>query len=184
MEEKKLTDEEVLTAIEKCLQFLWSVKMAVRIFNKNGRNFCIENKAFYKDLKRIATEHAEQKAEIERLTEELKNCGQELIDSHREQEELQDRNAELQKQVDEFNKRADDWAKHYQEMREGIYQQAVKDTAKEILQGFYEWLNQAISFSYDKSVKGSLYYGGENSAFHEVKKLVEKVAESKGVEVE
>ena len=44
----------------------------------------------------------EQKAELERLTEELKKCGQELIDSHREQEELQDRNAELQKQVDEL----------------------------------------------------------------------------------
>lgn len=60
-----------------------------------------------------------------------------------------------------------------------------KDTAKEILQGFYKWLNQAISDSYDKSVKGSYaYQGGRNNAFHEVKNLVKKVAESKGVEVE
>lgn len=64
------------------------------------------------------------------------------------------------------------------------YQQAVKDTVKEIFQGLNKWLKQAISDSYDKSVKGSAYEGGRNRAFHEVKDLVKKVAESKGVEVE
>lgn len=65
------------------------------------------------------------KAEIERLTEELKNCGQELIESHREQEELQDRNYELQRQVDEL--------KVYFASEKVCSKQAVKDTAKEIL---------------------------------------------------
>lgn len=82
---------------------------------------------------------------------------------------LQIEKSELQKQVDELKEE-----RYYTE----------KDTAKEILQGICKWLNQSIIFSYDVSVKGSLYYGGKNSAFHEVKELVEKVAESKGVEVE
>lgn len=63
-------------------------------------------------------------------------------------------------------------------------EQAVKDMAKEILQGFMKWLNQAISNSYEKSINGSVRDGGMNTAFHEVKDLVKKVAESKGVEVE
>ena len=66
---------------------------------------------------------------------------------------------------------------------EGV-EKGQKDTEKEILQGFNKWLNQAISESYDKSVKGSVRYGGMNTAFHEVKELVKKVAEEKGVEVE
>lgn len=67
MEEKKLTDEEVLTAIEKCFAIPMKCEDGCPYFNKNGRNFCVENKAFYRDLKRILQEHAEQKAEIETL---------------------------------------------------------------------------------------------------------------------
>jgi hypothetical protein len=47
-----------------------------------------------------------------------------------------------------------------------------------------KWIKQAISDSYEEAVKGSVRYGGKNTAFHEVKELVKKVAESKGVEVE
>lgn len=68
--------------------------------------------------------------------------------------------------------------------RELIIEKASKETAEEILQGVMKWLNQAISDSYNKSVCGSTHDGGRNTAFHEVKDLVKKVAESKGVEVE
>jgi hypothetical protein len=64
------------------------------------------------------------------------------------------------------------------------YEQGRKDEAAEILQGFYKWIKQAISDSYDKSVNGSVRDGGRNIAFHEVKDCLEKVAEFKGVEVE
>lgn len=79
--------------------------------------------------------------------------------------------------LDEYNRLLES-QKQVDELR-----QAVKNTAKEILQGFDKWLNQAISDSYNKSVCGSMHHGGRNSAFHEVKELVKKVAESKGVEV-
>ena len=66
-----------------------------------------------------------------------------------------------------------------------LLKQAVKDTAKDILQGFNKWLKQAISDSYEIAVLNSGgFNGGRNRAFHEVKDLVKKVAESKGVEVE
>ena len=96
--------------------------------------------------------------------------------------ELQ-KNVELQKQVDELKRALSDTIKRNEELIEEN-EQAAKDTAKEILEGFIKWLNQAISESYDKSVKGSIHYGGKNSAFHEVKELVKRVAESKGVKVE
>ena len=64
--EKKLTDEEVLTAIELCFKAnLECCKCPY--FNKNGRNFCIEDNLFYKDMKRIVTEHAELKKKVDDL---------------------------------------------------------------------------------------------------------------------
>ncbi len=71
-EENKLTDEEVLTAIEICFKAnLECCKCPY--FNKNGRNFCIEDKAFYKDMKRIVQEHSEQKEEIEQLSKDYES---------------------------------------------------------------------------------------------------------------
>ena len=64
------------------------------------------------------------------------------------------------------------------------YEKGKKDAATEILRGFNKWLNKAISDSYDRSVSGCVRQGGMNTAFHEVKELVKKVAESEGVEVE
>ena len=123
------------------------------------------------------------KAETERLTAEI-NQRREMM--HRMDcnyaTELQ-KNVELQKQVDELKSALSDTIKRNEELIEEN-EQAAKDTAKEILEGFIKWLNQAISESYDKSVKGSIHYGGKNSAFHEVKELVKRVAESKGVKVE
>ena len=57
-------------------------------------------------------------------------------------------------------------------------------TQKEMLQGFFDWTDGAIKDSYDKAVKGSKHDGGRNSAFHEIRKLIKKVAEEYGVEIE
>jgi uncharacterized Zn finger protein (UPF0148 family) len=120
-EEKKLTDKQVFTAIEKCFAFPNRCEDGCPYFNKNGRNFCVEHKAFYNDLKRIVTEHAEQNAEIERLTEEKKT--------------LVWLNQDLKKQVDELT---DKLGKVLSGIKmdellvaKGI-EQAVKDTAKEM----------------------------------------------------
>lgn len=64
-----MTDEEIVKAIDKCFAIPMKCEDGCPYFNKDGRNFCVENNAFYKDLKRIVTEHAEQKSEIERLKE-------------------------------------------------------------------------------------------------------------------
>lgn len=126
---------------------------------------------------------SEQKAEIARLKEE--NEGRFHYESHllNMNDNLNDEIAELQKQVDEQRHlvaiACDEFAKTKLKL-----EKSVKDTAKEILQGLNNWLRQAISNSYDKCVKGSVLYGGMNTAFHEVKELVKEVAKSKGVEVE
>ena len=65
--ENKLTDEEIVKALEICYTTPCCTNECP-YFNKQGRNFCIEDKALYKDIKRIVLEHTEQKAEIERLT--------------------------------------------------------------------------------------------------------------------
>lgn len=72
-EEKKLTDDTEIDVgmIVKALDICYNSPCCTAecpYFNKNGRNLCVENKAFYRDMKRIAQEHAEQKAEIERLS--------------------------------------------------------------------------------------------------------------------
>ena len=121
----------------------------------------------------------ELQKQVEKLTEEKWKVQDDLDNCHAE-------NTELQKQVDEltaFKNEAISMSLYGKGRKDGA-EVAVKDTAKEILQGFDKWLKQAISDSYDKSVKGSIHYGGKNRAFHEVKELVKKVAESKGVEVE
>ena len=94
MEEKKLTDEEIIKAIEKCFAFPMKCEDGCPYFNKHGRNFCVEENAFYKDLKRIVTEHAEQKAEIERLTEEIKSIKEMTAEQVIESEKLKQSCAE------------------------------------------------------------------------------------------
>lgn len=149
---------------------------------------------------------AEQKAEIERLTEEnaiLKEnptilAGRSLGKTIRAKllafDKMKEQNAELQKQVDVLtaekenlyflNKNLEDYIDNHEPIWKRNTEQAVKDTAKEILQDLLKWLNQSISFSNGKSLNGSIQYGAMNKAYHEVKRRVKKIAESKGVEVE
>lgn len=96
MEEKKLTDEEIIKALDICYSAS-CCPADCPYFNKHGRNLCVEDKALYKDMKRIVQEHAEQKAEIERL-----KCNTYLTSwKNKFFNELKARE-KLQKQVDEL----------------------------------------------------------------------------------
>lgn len=126
MNEKKLTDEEIVTALECC------VKNDCRQC-PIGHDDCRENAAHKMFFDLVSR----QKAEIERLTEENGNISQSYI-------EVCDINAELQKQVDELT---DKLGKvllgiDIDEMlvAKGV-ERAVKDTAKEI----YDWLKEHLA---------------------------------------
>ena len=151
--EKKLTDEEIMKALDFCYSSP-CCGCGCPYFNKHGRNFCVEDKALYKDLKRIVLEHADQKAEIERLTE-LQSRGSYRV------AELSIENAELQKQVEEL--------KVYLASEKVCSKQAVKDTAKEIskkvvdlnviygddfrlfLDNFELWVKERYGVSYEEN---------------------------------
>ena len=64
MDEKKLTDEEIVKAWDICNNTPSCVSECP-YFNKHGKNFCMENKTLYKDIKRIVQEHAEYERKIE-----------------------------------------------------------------------------------------------------------------------
>lgn len=130
-EQKKLTDEEILKALDICYSAPCCTSECP-YFNKYGRNFCVEDKALYKDMKRIVEEHIKQKAEIERLTEEngyLDGCAKQFLADYQKCEvEV----AELQKQVDEltaFKNEAISMSLYGKGRKDGE-EVAVKDTAK------------------------------------------------------
>lgn len=182
MEEKKLTDEEIIHDLEKfasdsdmnetgiyaeILDLIHRLQNKIKEQDKEYIELDLECRELRTNLEKELDEHEEftkkAKAEIERLTEE---------------------NAELQKQVDELKERAKIDLENERNWGKIQAKQAVKDTAKEILQELLKWLNQSISFSNGKSLNGSIQYGAMNKAYHEVKRRVKKIAESKGVEVE
>lgn len=206
MEEKKLTDEEIVKALECCSKSFDCNNCKCDKEN-NNRFICSENllkdcldlihrlQDDYSNLKERYVKVlglnekviAEQKAEIERLTAEI-NQRREMMSRMdcNYATELQ-KNTELQKQVKSLTEENKELHNDNTTLIAGFIlqkEQVEKDTAKEILQGFDKWLKQAISDSYDKSVSGSIRHGGRNTAFHEVKELVKKVAKEKGVEVE
>ena len=131
---------------------------------------------------------AEQKAEIERLTEERDKAKRDNTSLTYAISKVETNNAKLQKQVDELTDKLGKVLStvgidEYKQSK--AIEQAVEERTKEIVQGFNKWANQAISESYDKCVKaGYGYYGGQNNAFHEVKGLIQRVAKYYGVEVE
>lgn len=195
MDKKKLTDEEIVKA--------WNICNSTRCctsecpyFNKHGRNFCMEDKSLYKDVKRILQEHAEQKAEIKRLTkdweqqinkarqrqfnglkkEELARAYEKLIESL--EDELEHRKndyMELQKQVDELKQQflstcENCHLKKDLELLRYQKEQAVKDTVKEIYKDF----DNAFS----------LYYPHGQIPYNVFNETLKWLAKSKGVEVE
>jgi hypothetical protein len=218
MEEKKLTDEEIVKALECCTQEPVCNNCPIK-----DKDYCSKPTTLFLEIVKLIKS---QKAEIERLTREyeriaynkqeylewvdgflrthtvMKDRGEDYKMFDREWMcntfwakiegsldyiiDLENQRNELQKQVDELkeeNAQLSEMADYDKGHKEG-YEHGAKTTAKEILQGFDKWLKQAISDSYNKSVSGSIRHGGMNTAFHEVKELVKRVAESKGVEVE
>ena len=131
MEEKKFTDEEIVKALDICYTTHCCTNECP-YFNKNGRNFCMEDKAFYKGLKDLVNR---QKAEIEAWKAKSRELEQswEIASSNEEKlrkqvdELTEDRNKQRKLYVKEFAEHAN----HLGEF-EKIKQQAVKDTAKEI----------------------------------------------------
>lgn len=193
MEEKKLTDEEIVKIFEHCANNDDCEKCKCYYAeDKITGEFChFETMDIYIKLlaiiHRLQSESVEQKAEIERLKAEI-NQRREMMSRMdcNYATELQ-KNGEIQKQVKSLTEENKELYKENTTLIAGSIlerKDIAKDTAKEILQGFDKWLKQAIGDSYDKAVRGSIHYAGKNSAFHEVKELVKKVAESKGVEVE
>jgi hypothetical protein len=124
MEEKKMTDEEIVKALEMHVNSDGKYS-----FEEWDRCKTVTQSDILDLIHRLQSENAEQKAEIERLTKRLDVCSEQLYHSCIDK-------GELQKQVDELKERC--------EIAEGtkrrltifdrieIHDKAVKDTAKEI----------------------------------------------------
>ena len=193
MEEKKLTDEEIVKALDICYNSTCCTNECP-YFNKNGRNFCMEGKAFYKNLEDLINR---QKAEIERLKGFLQTFKtvikekDEQIEQRLEEvyadfmkeykiakqdlKESLEREVELQKQVDEAYQQGFSDGNAYETKMDELalkYEQAVKDTAKEI----YKEIGKG-----DILVVQTQEYGEiEVVSMERLKEIVK----SKGVEVE
>ena len=135
MEEKKLTDEEIVKALDKC--FAKKGEMSCKdckVYTGEGLRDCMSNVAI-PALDLINR----QKAEIERLKQSNKNI---LFVN----EYTMKQNAEIQKQVDELKERLqfaeEVWEEDCDDDLENFYEQVVKGTAKEILDEFYLWIGQ------------------------------------------
>lgn len=181
MEEKNLTDEEIVKALKKQPAHdtvLWLEKgiNAADILNLIHR---LQSEIKYKTEcydelcemnNGIAYEMSEQKAEIERLTREKTESAKTAV-------EVLEQNIELQKQVDELtkeNSRLDKNVKWFQEKIENgelVSEQAVKDAVKK-----YNDFVHALIFKYNSGIDDSVY---EN-----MHKEANEFAKRKGVEVE
>ena len=146
-----ITDEEIVKALDICYTSPCCTNECP-YFNKNGRNFCVESKAFYNDLKALINRLQD---ENERLTEDCESADAVLEAQTHLIDLIKKDKAELQKQVDELKNELQSkeisiemsgghiikmnvgkWA----EMSKVIEQQAVKDTAREI----FDWLKSEV----------------------------------------
>jgi predicted RNase H-like nuclease (RuvC/YqgF family) len=135
-EEKKLTDEEIVKALECCVEVGRCGECPYHI-NKID---CVPYQRIEKDsldlIHRLQSENAKQKAEIERLTKEKSFATRKMMESKAKA-------VELQKQVDELTEAGNEAVRSFTRM-ETLYKvkckeleiseekarQAVKDTAK------------------------------------------------------
>lgn len=169
MEEKKLTDEEIVKAIEHCESCGSCIGCPL-----HSPEYCKATE-YEEEIFKIVVK---QKAEIERLTEERENM-QAVIFA------LEEDKRQLQKQVDElkesangylltslYKKQADDHKRAISVQRTHWgkeVKQAVKDTAKEILDEL------------DLFFKGTTFRKGYE--FKKIEKKLKEIAERKGVNV-
>ena len=193
MDEKKLTDEEIVKVLaylrdfngSDCNFYQQAIDFVSRLYDERA---CFANKvSLYQKLldeefEPLKETIKKQKAEIERMTEwkdKLQDTKDELeqtlIDTGfkeycEENKRLEEQNTELQKQVYELKKNAH----HWKSACEHIESETVKDTAKEILEGLEERKEQVKAF-----------YGIAESVGVDVAiKAVKEIVKQKGVEVE
>lgn len=149
MEEKKLTGEKAFTLsgitewlstkakTDEDMYYVGAIAgtyLACERLQSEKRHISEEYDRLGECFAKLKERNAEQKAEIERLTE--------LNEAYKEVKhidiihELSKQNAELQKQVDELTelceKTQDEYAKEIADYIKAKIQQAIKDTAKEI----------------------------------------------------
>ena len=142
--EKKLTDEEIVKALENCVNGDYKTKCKGCYCDK------LKNSCLQMDKDVLALIHRLQ-SENERLNEEANQDTITHIDICTENLSLRKQNAELQKQVDELKLDLENWKKAsygYKYAEE----QAVKDTAKEI----FDWLKSKV-------IMTEIPHGGEPS---------------------
>ena len=121
MEEKKLTDEEIVEILKKRIENI----------NQWETNALEYHKGLFELIHR-------QKAEIERLTEERDKAKRDNTSLLYNVSRVEKENAEFQKQVNELKNRFENKACCNMSENCSMIQQAVKDTAKEILQELWD----------------------------------------------
>ena len=135
MKEKKLTDEEIIKSLEHCSHNR-SCEYCYHNDEVGSGEIVCRGRLMQKSLDLIHRLQDENKRLIEELKEE-KVWFSELLQSKNE----------LQKQVDELTSEITEMKSYYSIKGKSIFdiikekeQQAVKDTAKEILSEMFEWL--------------------------------------------
>jgi FtsZ-binding cell division protein ZapB len=118
MNEKKLTDEEVIKALDICYKMPHCTSECP-YFNKSGRSFCKDHK-LYNDLKRIVQEHTKQQVEIERLTLAVEGFKGENKVLHKENTNVISMNDALYREKAELQKQVEDWVRVHDEQLQAM----------------------------------------------------------------
>lgn len=103
-----LTDDEIVKALDVCYNSPCCTNECP-YFNKNGRNFCVEDKAFYRDMKRIAQKLVEKDKKIEYYKDREKSFVNAVEKLTKEKSELK---AEIERLTEE-NEHLDGCAKQF-----------------------------------------------------------------------
>lgn len=114
---------------------LCGYKDEIARLNAKYRNLEINYNAVWEDFRKYEVENAEQKAEIERLTEENSKLRIEIVSTLNEK-------AELQKQVDELTSSREIAINELHEQHAIVAEEIRRQTAKEILQEYGYLLSQ------------------------------------------
>ena len=183
--EKKLTDEEIAKAILQSIEY----SKTITYFDEWG-NF---KSIFVKDaldlIHRLQDENERLTEWKDKLQDTKDELEQQLIDTGfkeycEENKRLTEENAELQKQVDELKQQFLSTCENCHlkkdiEMLRYKKEQAVKDTAKEILQEAENLLHEC-AMEYANAGHKDYFGVCENISW----KVIRKIAKDKGVEVE
>lgn len=195
MQEKKLTDEEIVKALDNCVNGDYKTKCKGCPYDEKADYCKVMDRDTLDLIHRLQSENEaqrkiieyqdglpdlveQQKAEIERLTKELQLKTKEFELTEKALIKNVSENIELQKQVDELKERAKIDLANEKNWGKIQTKQAVKDTAKEILEdiGNIRIPNLLDLHKTQDEVKGWIL-------FH-WKYIKNSIAECYGVEVE